>query len=69
MNANRNGHTLLAPDEGEVLEAGANRVVVKVASPSQLVCEYMPRPTSPGPRCTFIPGSTRPSSSSRVNWR
>lgn len=56
MNANGNGHALLGPGEGEVLEAGANRLVIKVASPSQFVCEYTAPPHFAGPPLHVHPG-------------
>ena len=56
MNANGNGHVLLAPGEGEVIEAGGNRLVVKVATSSQLVCEYTAPPLFPGPPLHVHPG-------------
>lgn len=56
MNANGNGHTLLAPGDGEVLEAGGNQLIIKVASPSQLVAEYTAPPHFDGPPLHIHPG-------------
>ena len=56
MNTNRNGHALLAAAEGEVLEAGGNRLVIKVASPSQLLIEYTAPPHFAGPPLHIHPG-------------
>jgi mannose-6-phosphate isomerase-like protein (cupin superfamily) len=56
MNASRNGHALLGPGEGEVIEAGGTRVVIKAASPSQLVCEYGAPGNFPGQPLHVHPG-------------
>jgi mannose-6-phosphate isomerase-like protein (cupin superfamily) len=56
MNTNGNGHALLAPDEGEVLEVRGNRLIIKVASPSQLVVEYTAPPHFEGPPLHVHPG-------------
>jgi mannose-6-phosphate isomerase-like protein (cupin superfamily) len=56
MNANRNGHALLGPGEGEVIEARGVRVVIKAASPSQLVCDYSAPAEFPGPPLHVHPG-------------
>ncbi len=56
MNTNGNGHALLAPGEGEVLEAGGNRLVIKVASSSQLVAEYTAPAHFDGPPLHVHPG-------------
>jgi mannose-6-phosphate isomerase-like protein (cupin superfamily) len=47
---------LLAPDEGEVIEARGNRIVIKAAAASQLVCEYTAPPNFPGPPLHVHPG-------------
>lgn len=56
MNANGNGHALLAPGDGEVLQARGNRLVIKVASPSQLVAEYTAPAHFDGPPLHIHPG-------------
>ena len=56
MDANGNGHTLLAPGDGEVLEARGNHLVIKVASPSQMVAEYTAPPHFDGPPLHIHPG-------------
>lgn len=56
MNANENAHALLGPDEGEVIEARGNRIVIKVASPTQLVCDYTAPEHFPGPPLHVHPG-------------
>jgi len=56
MNANENRHAVLAPGEGEVLEAGGNRLLIKVASPSQFLCEYTAPPYFAGPPLHVHPG-------------
>lgn len=47
---------LLAPDEGEVLEARGNRIVIKAASATQFVCEYTAPPHFSGPPLHIQPG-------------
>jgi mannose-6-phosphate isomerase-like protein (cupin superfamily) len=49
-------HTITAPDEQEVLEAGGNRLIVKVATPSQFVCDYSAPPHFAGPPLHVHPG-------------
>ncbi len=56
MNAGINAHAILAPGEGEVLEAGGNRLVIRVASPRQFVCEYTAPPFFAGPPLHVHPG-------------
>lgn len=56
MNANGNRHAVLAAGDGEVLEAGGNRLVIKVASPSQFLCEYTAPPYFAGPPLHVHPG-------------
>ena len=56
MKANGNGHALLGPDEGEVIEARGSRVVVKVATAGQLVCEYGAPAHFAGPPLHVHPG-------------
>ena len=56
MNTKINTHAILAPGEGEVLEAGGNLLAIKVASPSQLVCEYTAPPFFAGPPLHIHPG-------------
>jgi hypothetical protein len=64
MHVNGDGHALLRPGEGEVIEVGGNRLVIKVASASQLVCEYTAWSISPVHRCAPARASMKPSSSS-----
>jgi mannose-6-phosphate isomerase-like protein (cupin superfamily) len=40
---------ILAPDDGEVLDARGNRLVIKVASDRQLICDYTASAGFPGP--------------------
>jgi len=47
---------ILAPDEGEVIEARGNRLVIKAAGPRQLVCDYTAPPHFPGPPPHVHPG-------------
>jgi len=49
-------HVITPPDRGEVLEAGGNRLVIKVATPSQFVCEYSAPAGFPGPPLHVHPG-------------
>lgn len=49
-------HALLAPDEGELIEVAGNRITIKVASPSQLVCDYSAAPSFAGPPLHVHPG-------------
>ncbi len=49
-------HVVTAPDGGEILEAGGNRLTVKVAAPSQFVCEYSAPPRFAGPPLHVHPG-------------
>jgi quercetin dioxygenase-like cupin family protein len=56
MHPNANGHVLLGADAGEVIEVRGNRVVIKVASPSQLVGEYSAPAGFAGPPLHVHPG-------------
>jgi mannose-6-phosphate isomerase-like protein (cupin superfamily) len=56
MDTSEYTHALLAPGDGEVLEAGGNRLVIKVASASQFVCDYTAPPHFPGPPLHVHPG-------------
>lgn len=56
MSAQAIAHTVTAPDGGEVLEAAGNRLIVKVANPSQFVCEYSAAPHFAGPPLHVHPG-------------
>ena len=56
MQTIENGHTLLSPAEGELIEAPGNRITIKVASPGQLVCDYSAAPRFPGPPLHVHPG-------------
>ena len=50
------GSILLAPGEGELLEASGNRLLIKVASASQFVCEYTAPAGFGGPPLHVHPG-------------
>lgn len=50
------GHALLSPGDGELIEVAGNRITIKVASPSQLVCDYSAAPAFPGPPLHVHPG-------------
>jgi mannose-6-phosphate isomerase-like protein (cupin superfamily) len=56
MYVNEATPTVLEPGEGEVIEARGSRVVVKVATPGQLVCEYSAPGHFPGPPLHVHPG-------------
>jgi mannose-6-phosphate isomerase-like protein (cupin superfamily) len=56
MQTNKNGHSLLAPGEGELIEAAGNRIRIKVASDSHLVCDYDAAAHFPGPPLHIHPG-------------
>ena len=56
MQTTKNGHALVAPGEGELIQAAGNRIRIKVASPSQLVCDYSAAPGFPGPPLHIHPG-------------
>ena len=56
MKANGNGHVVLGPGEGEVIEARGSRLVIKVASAGQLVGEYSAPAEFPGPPLHVHPG-------------
>ena len=58
MHTDRHEYALLAPGEGELLEAGGNVLVIKVASSRQFVCEYSAPANFRGPPCT-APGLRR----------
>ena len=49
-------HVVLAPGEGELLEVGGNQLLIKVASPSQFVCDYSAPAQFPGPPLHVHPG-------------
>jgi mannose-6-phosphate isomerase-like protein (cupin superfamily) len=49
-------HTLLAADDGELIAVAGNRITIKVASPSQLVCDYIAAPGFAGPPLHVHPG-------------
>lgn len=51
-----NGHALLGPGEGELIEVAGNRVRIKVATAGQLVCDYAAAPHFPGPPLHVHPG-------------
>jgi mannose-6-phosphate isomerase-like protein (cupin superfamily) len=50
------GHALVDAGEGELIEAAGNRILIKVATPSQLVCDYSAAPEFPGPPLHIHPG-------------
>jgi mannose-6-phosphate isomerase-like protein (cupin superfamily) len=50
------GHSLVEAAEGELIEAAGNRILIKVATPSQLVCDYSAAPGFPGPPLHIHPG-------------
>src|SRR5690349_25141906 len=50
------GHALVNAGEGELIEAAWNRILIKVATPSQLVCDYSAAPEFPGPPLHIHPG-------------
>jgi mannose-6-phosphate isomerase-like protein (cupin superfamily) len=56
MQTTKNEHALLAPGDGELIQAAGNRILIKVASPSQLVCDYSAAPGFPGPPLHVHPG-------------
>ncbi|MBV9338462.1 MAG: cupin domain-containing protein [Solirubrobacterales bacterium] len=56
LQATENSHILLAPGDGELIEAASNRIRIKVASPSQLVCDYSAGSRFPGPPLHIHPG-------------
>ena len=56
MQTTDNGHAVVSPREGELIEAAGNRILIKVASPSQLVCDYSAAPRFPGPPLHVHPG-------------
>jgi mannose-6-phosphate isomerase-like protein (cupin superfamily) len=56
MHTDRYEHAVLAPGEGELLEAGGNRLMIKVASSSQFICEYSAPANFPGPPLHVHPG-------------
>ena len=56
MHTIENGHAVLSPGDGELIEAAGNLITIKVASPSQLVCDYNAAPHFPGPPLHVHPG-------------
>jgi mannose-6-phosphate isomerase-like protein (cupin superfamily) len=56
MPTTNNHHTVLAPGGGELIEAAGNRILIKVARPTQLVCDYSAAPGFPGPPLHVHPG-------------
>ncbi len=56
MHTDRHEYALLAPGEGELLEAGGNVLVIKVASSRQFVCEYSAPANFRGPPLHVHPG-------------
>ena len=56
MQTIENGHALLSASDGELIEAAGNRITIKVATPSQLVCDYSAAPYYPGPPLHVHPG-------------
>ncbi|MBV8945514.1 MAG: cupin domain-containing protein [Solirubrobacterales bacterium] len=49
-------HALLAPGEGELIEVAGNRILIIVANPPLLVCDYSAAPHFPGPPLHVHPG-------------
>lgn len=56
MKTNGRDHALLRRGQGEVIEARGSRVVIKVATAGQLVCEYTAPPLFAGPPLHVHPG-------------
>jgi mannose-6-phosphate isomerase-like protein (cupin superfamily) len=56
MSSTATDHIILGPDEGEVIEARGNRLVIKVATLRQLVCDYSAPAHFPGPPLHVHPG-------------
>jgi mannose-6-phosphate isomerase-like protein (cupin superfamily) len=56
MQTMENHHALVSSGEGELIEVAGNRIMIKVASPSQLVCDYSAAPRFPGPPLHVHPG-------------
>ena len=56
MQTLKNEHVLVAPGEGELIEVAGNRIWIKVATDSQLVCDYSAAPHFSGPPLHVHPG-------------
>jgi mannose-6-phosphate isomerase-like protein (cupin superfamily) len=56
METTEHAHALLSPSDGEIIEAAGNRITIKVATPNQLVCDYIAAPRYPGPPLHVHPG-------------
>src|SRR6202011_758746 len=56
MTPTATSHILLGPDEGEVIEARGNRIVVKAGGARQLICDYPAPAHFPGPPLHVHPG-------------
>jgi mannose-6-phosphate isomerase-like protein (cupin superfamily) len=56
MHTPENDRAPLAPGEGEIIEALGNRITIKVASASQLICDYSAAPRYAGPPLHVHPG-------------
>lgn len=56
MNTVQTDHAVLAADGGELIEVAGNRITIKVASASQLVCDYVAAPHFAGPPLHVHPG-------------
>jgi mannose-6-phosphate isomerase-like protein (cupin superfamily) len=56
MYENETKQAVLEPGEGEVIEARGSRVVIKVATAGQLLCEYSAPEHFPGPPLHMHPG-------------
>ena len=56
MNANKTDQAIPEAGEDEVIEARGSRVVIKVATPEQLLCEYTAPEYFPGPPLHVHPG-------------
>ena len=69
MQTIENGHTLLSPGEGELIEAAGNPSQLRWQAPASSFVTTAPRRAFPARRCTSIPGSTRPISCWEADWR
>jgi mannose-6-phosphate isomerase-like protein (cupin superfamily) len=56
MNTVPNDQAVLEPDDGELIEVAGNHITIKVASASQLVCDYLAAPSFAGPPLHVHPG-------------
>lgn len=56
MQITETDYALVPPDDGELIEVAGNRIRIKVASSSQLVCDYSAAPGFRGPPLHVHPG-------------